>query len=102
VLVIFNAGSWPVKMPLLARINYLTTNFLRTVPPVVFDWLQTVKSYTMKELASHPTACGTIEMLSRDALERSAYFDCIFCCWYHQGDISSIEKVVPISVGSKC
>jgi len=71
--ILSNAGSVPAKISLLAGANCITTNFLRSVSPVVIDCLQPILSQPRQKLASTPTPCGMIENMSRAPLKRLVY-----------------------------
>ena len=96
-----NAGSSAGNVPLLAQANCLTTTFYRRVSPEVFDCLQPITSRARETLATTPTPCGMIEIMSRARLERSVYFDCVSSCWCIQLEMSSIQNILLISIGSE-
>jgi len=101
VLILSSNGSAPAKIPLLAWANCLTTTFSRRVSPVVFDYPQPISSRPREQLASTPTQSGMIETMSRAALERSAYLECVSSGWHHQLVMSGNQNVLLISIGSE-
>jgi len=99
VFIVSNIGSAPAKITWLVRANCLTTAFLQTVSPELFDSLQPITSWPREKLASTPTPCGMIKKMSLATLERSAYFECVSSCWCQQSVMSGDQNVLLISIG---
>jgi len=96
VFIVPNSGSVPATIPLLARANWLTMTFSRTVSAVVFDCLQPKTSRPTEQLDSTLIPCDMIEDVSRATLERSVYFECVSSCWSHRLVMSGIQNVLLI------
>jgi len=101
VFVISNNGSATAKITLLAWVCCLTTTFSQRVSPGVVDCLQLITSRHRQKLAPTATACGMIENMLPDKLERSAYCECVSASWRHHSVISSNQNVLLISIGSE-
>jgi len=77
----------------------LLLHFPWSVSAVVLDCLQPITSQPRDQLASIPTACGIIENMMQDTLERLAYFESISWGCSHQSVISGNQNLVLFCMG---
>jgi len=91
VFSVFNTGSSPPNIPLLARSTCLTRTLSHRASPVVFDCLQLIISRARQIPASTVTPCGIIENMSHATLERSVYIECFVLLAPPVGDIQYPE-----------
>jgi len=99
VSVVSNTKSSPANDPWLAWANCLITSISPRVSQVNFDCLQPITSRAREALASTPTPCCMIEIISPATFDRSVYFEWVSPCCCDQSVISSNQIVLLISVG---